>query len=57
MSTVSETTIRPLSPTEAKAMFDRGELVIVDVRTEVEHASVHATGVDHVPLDRFNAAN
>lgn len=56
MSIVPETTIRPLSPTDAKAMCDRGELVIVDVRTEVERAAVHAVGSQHIPLDRFNAA-
>jgi rhodanese-related sulfurtransferase len=57
MSNASATTIRPLSPAEAKALCDRGELVIVDVRTEVEHAVVHAVGVDHMPLDKFNASD
>lgn len=57
MSTVSETTIRPLSPADAKAMCDRGELVIVDVRTEVERAAVHVVGSQHIPLNRFDAAN
>lgn len=36
-------------------MWEQGKLAIVDVRTEVEHATVHADGVEHVPLDRLDA--
>ncbi len=53
----NQTKVTPLSPAEAKAKLDSGELVIIDVRTEVEHATVHAAGVHHVPLDRINTAD
>jgi rhodanese-related sulfurtransferase len=56
MSTTIEKKIETLSPAEAKARFDAGELVLIDVRTEVEHAVVHAQGVEHHPLDRMDCA-
>lgn len=57
MDATKEKTILTLTPAEAKAKFDAGEMVLIDVRTEVEHAVVHAQGVQHHPLDRLNASD
>ncbi len=58
MDTTTTTPAAPavteLTPAEARRRRDAGELVIVDVRTEVEYASAHADGAEHVPLDRFD---
>ncbi len=55
-ATKQEAAVVGLTPGEAKKRLDAGDLVIVDVRMEVEYASVHAEGVEHIPMDRFDPA-
>lgn len=57
MTQVKDINILTLSPQEAYAKHNAGELVIVDVRTGVEYAQVHAQNVIHLPLDSFDAAS
>lgn len=47
--------IQSLTPDQAKRLLDQGELVLIDVRTDIERAAVHAVGSVHIPLDRLNA--
>lgn len=47
--------IRTISPGEAKAMLDRGEAVLVDVRERDEHRREHVKGASVVPLSSFDA--
>jgi rhodanese-related sulfurtransferase len=50
-------TITRISPSELSARMSRGEAVeLIDVRTGVEFAEVHAAGARHVPLDRVDPA-
>jgi rhodanese-related sulfurtransferase len=56
-ATISENVlVAPIAPADAARRLAAGELYVVDVRTEVEHAAVHAQGVAHVPLDQFDPA-
>ena len=54
MSVSAEKSITMLSPAEAKKLLDEGRIVLLDVRTEVEHAAVRPVGAKHVPLDRLD---
>lgn len=56
MSQIQTNSVVALSPAEASQKRAGGELVILDVRTGVEYAQVHAKDVVHVPLDSFNPA-
>lgn len=44
-----------LTPAEAKAMLDRGEAVLIDVREPMEHARERIEGARLVPLERLCA--
>jgi rhodanese-related sulfurtransferase len=44
-----------MTPDQAKELLDRGELVLIDVRTDIERAAIHAVGSVHIPLDQFDA--
>lgn len=52
--TLTSPVVRSLTPDEAKELLDRGELVLIDVRTDIERAEIHAVGSVHIPLDRLN---
>jgi rhodanese-related sulfurtransferase len=47
--------VRRLTPQESKAALDRGEAVIVDVRTQASFTSLHITGARHIPLAEIAA--
>jgi len=55
MNTVMEKQVTLISPHEAQARQGSGELVILDVRTGVEYAQVHAKDAQHISLDTFDA--
>lgn len=57
MSAITQPTVKTLSPREASDLFQKGDLVLLDVRSGVEHAEVHAVGAVHIPLDQFDAAD
>ncbi len=50
----SQLAVTSLTPTETLAGMKTGELVLVDVRTELEYAGVHATGAVHHPIDALD---
>lgn len=56
MSQLQPSRVVELSPAEAQQKRAAGELVMIDVRTGVEYAQVHAADVVHIPLDSFNPA-
>lgn len=45
---------KEVSPMELKAMLDRGEAVVVDVREQDEFAQGHIPGAVNVPLSGFS---
>lgn len=47
--------VRRLTPQETKAALERGEAVIVDVRTQASFTSLHITGAHHIPLAEIAA--
>lgn len=52
-----QTTLRTLTPAEAKALLDSGEAILIDIRERDEFAREHLPGAHHVPLSGFSAAN
>jgi rhodanese-related sulfurtransferase len=47
--------LEPISPAAAKALVDRGEAVLVDIREPMEHARERIPGARLVPLSRLDA--
>ncbi len=45
-----------LSPERVRALAERGEVQLVDVRTEEERDAAHVPGSRHIPLDRVEEA-
>ncbi|HZE04528.1 MAG TPA: rhodanese-like domain-containing protein [Solirubrobacteraceae bacterium] len=45
---------KSLTPTEAAAGLDRGELQLVDVRGPAELAQARVAGATHIPLDQLS---
>lgn len=55
--TTTASSVRTVPATEVAAALSRGErLRLVDVRTPVEFAEVHARGAENIPLDRLDPA-
>lgn len=50
---LTEAGVPRLTVQEAKAAFDSGEAVIVDVRSAESFAAVHIAGAISIPLDQF----
>lgn len=56
-SAPKENGVNTIDATEAKAMMDREEVIVVDVRTEEEYAEGHLPSARNLPLDEINKAN
>jgi len=48
-------TLDVFTPKEVKEMFDRNEIVVIDVRTPNEYAFEHIPGAMLFPMSSFNA--
>jgi len=46
-------TITEIAPAEAARYLENGSAILVDVRTPVEFAGLHATPALNIPLDRL----
>ena len=44
-----------ITPAQAKAILDKGEAVLIDVRENGEYEEVRATGAKHIPLGTLAA--
>ena len=53
---VGGVTLDVYSPEEVKALFDRNEIVLIDVRTSVEYAFEHIAGAMLFPMSSFDPA-
>lgn len=53
---IGASTLDVFSPEEVKAMFDRNEIAIVDVRTPNEYAFEHISGAMLFPMSSFDPA-
>jgi len=49
-------TLETLSPEEVRAMYDRNEIVLIDVRTPAEYAFERIDGALLFPMSSFDAA-
>ena len=43
-----------VNPTEAKNAFDKGDAIILDVRSKASYASSHAAGAINIPLEELS---
>lgn len=50
-------TVRQIDPAKAKAMSDKGDAVLIDIRETGEYAREHIIGARHVPLSGFDRAD
>ncbi len=50
------TSLEPISPAAAKALADRGQAILVDIREPMEHARERIPGARLVPLSKLDAA-
>lgn len=53
--TINGCTLDVFTPAEVKEMFDRNEIVLVDVRTPNEYAFEHIAGAMLFPMSSFDA--
>lgn len=52
-----QTELTPLTPSEAKALIDSGQAILVDIREPNEHARERIDGASLAPLSRFSAGD
>lgn len=50
------TPLEPISPAAAKALVERGEAALIDIREPMEHARERIPGARLVPLSKLDAA-